>query len=230
MEIKKYFTKRKLLFVIIFAILGLFALQIPTTGVVGSEAKFTFFDAFAPITGAFIGSIPGVIAVFLMQFGNLLFHGAQIADAGTIIRFFPVLFAVLFFTRKRKINLIIPTLAISAFIAHPIGREVWFFSLFWTIPIFAYFFQEKSLIARALGATFTAHSVGGALWIWFLPLPAEIWISLIPLVIVERLLFALGISVSFLAVNNLLHILEKKQILNLGFQIEPKYLLFSPKR
>jgi len=36
---------------------------------IGSQAKFTFFDAFAPIAGAFIGSIPGIIVVILMQFG-----------------------------------------------------------------------------------------------------------------------------------------------------------------
>jgi len=79
-------------------------------------------------------------------------------------------------------------------------------------------------LARALGATFTAHAVGGALWIWVFALPAPVWISLIPIVALERSLFALGICVSFVLVNNLLAFLEKKHILNLGFVIEPKYL------
>ena len=223
-NIKQYFTKRNILFVVIFTVLGFIALQIPITQLEGSKAKFMVYDAFAPVAGAFIGSLPGVIAVFLMQFINFLFHGAVIEDVGTIIRFLPMLFAVLYFTRKGKLNLIIPMLAIIAFVVHPIGRTVWYFALFWTIPIVAYFFRDRFLLARALGATFSAHAVGGALWIWFFALPAPVWISLIPIVALERTLFAIGICVSFVLVNNLLSFLEKKHILNLGFMIEHKYL------
>jgi len=224
----KYFhqsiTKKNVLFIIIFVILGFIALQIPVAQLEGSKVKFTIYDTFAPVAGSFIGSIPGVIAVFLMQFFNFLVHGAQIEDAGTIIRFFPMLFAVLYFSRKRNINLIIPALAIVAFIAHPIGRTVWYFPLFWLIPIAAHFFRDRFLIARALGATFTAHAVGGALWIWVFALPAPVWDSLIMVVIAERLLFALGICGSFILVNNLLGFLEKRHLLNLGFYIDQKYL------
>src|SRR3989338_9218947 len=134
----QFITKKNLLFIAIFAIVGFIALQIPVAQLEGSRVKFTIYDAFAPIAGSFIGSIPGVIAVFLMQFFNFLIHGAEIVDTGTIIRFFPMLFAVLYFAKKRAANLVIPALAIVAFIAHPIGREVWYFSLFWLIPIIAH--------------------------------------------------------------------------------------------
>ncbi len=221
----KYFTKKNVLFILIFAVVGFFALQIPITQLEGSKAKFMVYDAFAPVAGAFIGSLPGVAAVFLTQFVNFLAHGAVIEDAGTIIRFLPMLFAVFYFARKGKLNLIIPIIAIIAFVAHPIGREVWYFTLFWIIPIVAHFLRDKFLLARALGATFTAHAVGGALWIWVFALPAPVWISLIPIVALERSLFALGICISFVLVNNLLAFLGKKRILNLGFMIEPKYLL-----
>ncbi len=224
-NIKQYFTKKNVLFIIIFAVLGFIALQIPIAQLEGSKAKFMAYDAFAPVAGAFIGTLPGVVAVFLMQFINFLAHGAVIEDAGTIIRFLPMLFAVLYFARKGKFNLIIPILAIIAFVAHPIGQTVWYYALFWTIPIIAYFFRDRFLLARALGATFTAHAVGGALWIWFFALPASVWISLIPVVALERIFFAFGIVVSFVLVNNLLAFLEKKHILNLGFIIEEKYLL-----
>lgn len=224
---KQYFTKRNIFFIIIFAILGFIALQIPVTQLEGSKAKFMVYDAFAPVAGAFIGSLPGVVAVFLMQFINFLAHGAVVEDVGTIIRFLPMLFAVLYFARKEKFNLIIPALAIAAFIIHPIGRTVWYFALFWTIPIIAYFFRDRFLLARALGATFTAHAVGGALWIWFFAMPAPVWISLIPVVALERSFFALGICASFVLVNNLLALLQKKHILNLGFIIDRKYLFGS---
>lgn len=224
-HVKQLITKKNLLFIAIFAIVGSIALQIPVAQLEGSKAKFTIYDAFAPITGSFIGSVPGVIAVFLMQFLNFLIRGAHIADVGTIIRFFPMLFAVLYFAKKGTSNVIIPIVAIAAFITHPIGREAWYFTLFWTIPIISYYSRDRFLFARALGATFTAHAVGGALWIWAFALPASVWNGLIPVVAAERLLFALGICGSFLVVNNLLGLLEKKRLLRLGFSIDQKYLV-----
>lgn len=223
--LKHLITKKKLLFIAIFAFVGFVALQVPVAQLAGSKAKFTVYDAFAPVAGSFIGSTLGIIAVFLMQFFNFLIHGAHIEDVGTIIRFFPTLFAVLYFAKKGKFNVIIPIIAIAAFIAHPIGREVWYFTLFWTIPIVAYFLRDRFLLARALGSTFTAHAVGGALWIWTFALPASVWNNLIPVVAAERLLFALGICGSFVAVNNLLCFLEKKRLLRLGFHIDQKYLV-----
>ena len=223
--LNQYINKRNVLFIIIFAVLGFLALQIPVAELEGSKAKFMVYDAFAPIAGSFIGTLPGVVAVFLMQFINFLKDGAVVQDIGTIIRFFPMLFAVLYFARKSNFNLVIQVLAIIAFIAHPIGQTVWYYTLFWTIPIIAHFFRDKFLLARALGATFTAHAVGGALWIWAFAMPAGVWISLIPVVAMERALFALGICVSFVLVNNLLAFLEKKHILNLGFSIDHRYLL-----
>lgn len=223
--IKQLITKKNLLFIAIFAIVGFIALQIPVAQLEGSRVKFTVYDAFAPLAGSFIGSIPGVIAVFLMQFFNFLVHGAQIEDVGTIIRFFPMLFAVLYFAKKGKFNFIIPIIAIATFLAHPIGREVWYFTLFWTIPVISYFLRDRFLFARALGSTFTAHAVGGALWIWAFALPASVWNGLIPIVAIERLLFALGISGSFVVVSNLLCLLEKKRLLRLGFHIDQKYLV-----
>lgn len=222
--IKQLITKKNLLFILIFAVVGFITLQIPVAQLEGSRAKFTVYDAFAPVAGSFIGSVPGVIAVSFMQFFSFLVHGAQIADVGTIIRFFPMLFAVLYFAKKRTLNLIIPIIAIAAFIAHPIGREVWYFALFWTIPIITHFFRDRFLFARALGSTFTAHAVGGALWIWAFALPASVWNGLILVVITERLLFALGISGSYVLVNNLLCYMEKKRWLRLGFHIDQKYL------
>lgn len=223
-NIQRYFTKRTVLFIAIFAVVGFAALQIPVTQLAGSNAKFTVFDAFAPLAGAFIGSIPGVVAVLLMQIFSFLFHGAHIQDAGTIIRFFPMLFAVLYFAKKGKLNLAVPLIAMAAFVAHPIGREVWYFSLFWTIPLICYFLRDRFLLARALGATFSAHAVGGALWIWTFSLPATVWNSLIPVVTAERLLFAIGIATSYVLLNNLLYVLEQKRVLNLGFRVDQKYL------
>lgn len=220
----RYITKRDILFILIFAVLGFIALQVPVTQLVGSKAKFTLFDAFGPIAAGFIGVVPGVIAVFLMQFVNFLVHGAQVVDAGTVIRFFPMLFAAWYFGRKTRFDWIVPTLAIIAWNVNPIGRSVWYFSLYWLIPIVMYFFRERFLLARALGSTFSAHAVGGALWIWVFALPKAVWVGLIPVVALERALFAIGIALMYVVFNNALAFLVKKKVVQWEFLVNPRYV------
>lgn len=218
-------TRQRIFFLIGFSVVGLIALQIPFTGLVGSNVRFTLFDFFGPIAGGFLGGPFGLAAVALMQLGNFLIHGAQVVDAGTIIRFFPMLFATVYFARKDPRMLLVPSLAILAFVLHPIGRTVWYFALFWLIPILCHFFRDRSLLARSLGTTFTAHAVGGALWIYAFNLPKAVWDKLIPTVIAERLLFTLGIAASYLIAVSILGWLAKKRIVRLPFSLEQKYLL-----
>lgn len=219
-----YFTKKNLIFLVIFVALGFIALQLPFTTVIGSKVKFTLFDFFAPMASGFIGTWPGLVAVFLMQGINFLVHGAQVIDAGTIIRFFPPLAAVWYFGSKSKFNIIVPVLAIVAFNLHPIGRSAWVYSMFWLIPVICYFLRERFLLARALGATFTAHAIGGALWIYAFGLSKEIWLGLIPVTAIERSLFALGIMAAYLVTNNALNVLTVKKILNAGWLVNKKYV------
>jgi len=80
-------------------------------------------------------------------------------------------------------------------------------------------------VLRSLGATFTAHAVGGAIWIWVFNLPAAVWISLIPVVIMERGIFALGISASYILMNNVLAYLSSKKLIPIGITLDKKYLL-----
>ena len=211
-------------------------LQIPVNTLVGSRVKFTLFDLLAPISGAFLGTGLGVAAVFLMQFVNLLIHGFASFDKGAIIRLFPTLFAVWYFALRPfdkaqgsglvgKRILIIPLVAMIAFNLHPVGRTVWFYSLFWLVPFLVWPFRERFLVLRSLGATFTAHAAGGAIWIWAFNLPAAVWISLIPVVILERGIFALGISASYILMNNILALLSSKKLIPAGINYDKKYLL-----
>lgn len=201
----------RIISIFLFSILGLIALQIPFTRLLGSNVKFTLFDFIAPTAGAFIGTLPGVISVLLMQIFNLFIHGSK-WDMGGIIRLFPTLFAVLYFSKKRQINWIIPLLAIIAFNLNPIGRSAWQYSMFWLIPIAANFFH-KNLFTRSLGATFTAHAVGGAFWVWYFGLSKTIWLALIPQVIVERLAMACGITLFSYIFAKVLNFALKKKIL-----------------
>lgn len=217
--------KRSIIFIILFGALGLAALQVPFNQLVGSSVRFTLFDFFGPLATGFIGTVPGIIAVALTQLADFFIKGAVVVDAGTIIRFVPMLFAAWYFGKKNIFNVIVPALAIIAFIANPIGRSAWAYSMFWLIPIVAYFFRDKSLILRALGTTFTAHAVGGALWVWVFGLSKTVWLSLIPTVAFERMLFAAGIALTYLVFNSLLDALVKRETIRSLMVIDPQYLL-----
>lgn len=223
--------KSKLVFVLFFIVLGFVALQIPVNTLAGSRVKFTLFDLLAPISGAFLGASLGIVSVVLMQTVNLATHGFSGVDHSSTIkliaslRFLPTIFGVWFFAKKEGKLLIIPALSILVFNLHPVGRTVWFYSLFWTIPFLVWPFREKFLLARSFGSTMTAHAVGGAVWIWAFNLPANVWISLIPVVILERSIFTLGISASYILMNNILAYLSAKKLLPTSVTFDKKHLL-----
>ena len=208
--------QKKLFFLSLFTILGFISLQLPFNKLAGSNVSFTLFDFFAPIAGAFLGPIYGIISVFSVMIANNLIKDVP-WTTGTIIRLFPTLFAVYYFATIQKkgenrLILAVPVLAIFAFLAHPIGRQVPYYTFFWFIPLIAYRFRNN-LYMKSLGATFTAHAVGGATWIWAFNLKASVWQGLIPVVISERLLFAAGIAVSFVVIKKVLTVLASKHVL-----------------
>lgn len=228
-------TNDKLKFIALFFILGLVGLNIPFTKLAGSNVSFTLFDFFAPIAGAFLGPLLGIVTVFAVELVNLFVKHTPL-QTGTIIRLFPTLFATYYFaimaSRKKssstdatesRLILAVPLLAIVVFIAHPIGRTVWYYTLFWAIPLIAYFFR-KNLFMRSLGATFTAHAVGGAAWIWAFGLPVKVWQGLIPVVIEERLVFAVGIVISYKLMQLALSYLAAKHLLPSVQKINPRYV------
>lgn len=214
---------KKILFTILFIALGFGAMQVPFTQLLGANVKFSLFDFYGPIAGAFLGSIAGMLTVLGMQITNWAVQGFH-TDMGTIIRIFPMLFAVLYFSKKSKFTLLVPVVAMIAFWAHPEGRQAWYYALYWLIPLVAYTFYDEFLLARALGTTFTAHAVGGALWIWAFNMKASIWISLIPIVWKERMMMAIGICATYIAFNYILSFASQKWNFTLPFvKLNPKY-------
>lgn len=207
--------QKKLFFLALFSIIGFISLQIPFNKLAGSNVSFTLFDFFGPIAGAFLGPLFGIGSVLTVEVANMLIKQTP-WTTGSIIRLFPTLFAVYYFAAIQKKSgrwiLAVPVLAIIVFLAHPIGRQIPYYTLFWVIPLIAYRFRNN-LYLKSLGATFTAHAVGGMMWIWAFNLKAVVWQGLIPVVIAERLLFAAGITASYLAVKYTLSYLASKKIL-----------------
>ena len=229
MKLNKLITPKGLLFLIIFSVLVFIGDRINFSRLGGAENQFfTLFQFFGPVAGAFLGPVVGVLSVLIAEVASKLYTHASL-DLVTVLRLTPMLFAAWYFgTKKDKISYLVPVLAIIAFVAHPVGRQVWYFSLFWTIPIIIKVLPKKygeRAFLRSIGATFTAHAVGGAMWNYIVPMTPAMWIALIPVVIFERIVFASGITISFTALNTLLDKLDtktKSEYLN----IDKKYVWF----
>lgn len=230
MKLNKLITKKGLLFLFIFTILVFIGDKINFSKLVGAENQFfTLFQFFGPVAGAFLGPVVGVLSVLIAEVASKIASHATF-DMVTVLRLTPMLFAAWYFgTRKDKLSFFVPVASIALFIAHPVGRQVWFFSLFWTIPIIIKLLPKKyseKVFLRSLGATFTAHAVGGAMWNYIVPMTPAMWIALIPIVIFERLMFAGGISVSYIGLNTLLDKLDTKTKAEY-INVDKRYVLFK---
>jgi hypothetical protein len=223
-ELNINLTRRDFAFLAIFGVAALLAARINFSSVLGAENQsFTMFQFFGPIAGAFLGTTLGLGAIMLAQVANFLLLGTAPSFIN-IARLFPMLFAAYYFAKgKNPLGIALPLVCMAMFIAHPIGAQAWYFSLYWLIPVLATFFPER-LFGRSLGATFTAHAVGSVLWLYTFQTTPVFWLALIPIVAFERLMFALGISVSYVTLNTLLAKAENKFNLK-AISIDRRYVL-----
>lgn len=148
------------------------------------------------IVGPLIGYATGpwiVLATFLLKrfFGWSLLGAPLVSAFSTYI---PTLCAAWYWNGASKIRLLLPILCIVVFMIHPVGSQAWVYTLYWLIPVTIYFIPRKSLFVHALAVTFIQHAVGSVIWLYYMPTTSELWYSLLPIVIVERLVFACGMA------------------------------------
>ncbi|MEM3555656.1 MAG: hypothetical protein QXF56_02990 [Candidatus Micrarchaeia archaeon] len=215
---------RKLAFLGLFTILSLVAYQLKFSTILGVPSQnFTFFQFLGPIGAGIFNPLLGVLSVLFVEILNFLISGKAL-ELITLIRFTPMMFAAFYFGSKSRSRVIIPLLCMALFITHPIGREAWYYSFFWLIPVAAALWKEN-LFLRSLGATFTAHAIGATAFLYAFNIPAEVWATLVPITAFERVSFAVGISISYVAVNTLLSSIAGKVDVSC-LKIDPKYVLF----
>jgi hypothetical protein len=197
--------------ILVFALLAVVADNINLSQLVGSSNQyFTAFQLFAPTIGAFIGPYAGIGAVLFGEAASFVWNGKE-ASAINLLRMLPMLAAVYYFANFAKkrgaivqaTSALLPIACMALFILHPVGAQAWQYSLFWLIPAIVMLLPQN-LFLRSLGATFSAHAIGGVVWLYLFPATPAYWMALIPIVVGERLMFAAGISVSFVAVNTVL--------------------------
>lgn len=203
MKIENVTSAKGLAFVLLFTGIALIASSINFSSALGAPNQtFTFFQFMGPIAGGFLGAGAGALSVLLAQLISFVYLGTT-PSLISILRLAPMLFAAAYFAKygKGKWQQAGVSLACMAlFILNPIGSQVWYYSLYWAIPAIVLLLPEN-LFLRSLGSTFTAHAVGGIIWLYFVPTTPAFWLALIPIVAYERLMFAAGISVSYVAFN-----------------------------
>lgn len=221
--------KQKVLFIIIFTVLSLVAFQIPISKIIGSKQSFTLFELLAPIGGMFLGPLFGALSAFFVRLINIVLF-RQSLDLLTVIRFLPAMMAAVYFGLKSKKTAFIFPICIILFLLNPIGRQAWLYPMIWLIP-FVLTFGKKHLIFNSFGATFTSHAVGSTIFLYTFGLTPQIWLSLIPVVFIERGFFTVGIWASFLAMNTILDKLSKiefaktlEQFVNKDYVLSLKFL------
>lgn len=229
MNLNKLITKKGLIFLLVFSILVFIGDMINFSKLIGADNQFfTLFQFFGPVAGAFLGPVVGVLSVLIAEVSSYLVLGKAFTLI-SVLRLTPMLFAAWYFgAKKDKLSFFVPIAAIIIFVAHPVGRQVWFFTFFWTIPIIIKLLPKKyseKIFLKSLGATLTAHAVGGAIWNYAVPMTQEAWIKLIPIVIYERLLFASGIAISFVLLNTILDKLDSKSKSEY-VNVDKKYVVF----
>jgi hypothetical protein len=153
----------------------------------------------APLVGAFGGVFASSIVLLVrIAVHFLLFKTLSLSFLAFCI---PGFFGSLYWaTRSSIIRVFVPLTCMALFIAHPVGGQAFVYSLYWLIPVALYFFGRNTLFAQALGSTFVAHAVGSVIWLYTVPMTATIWLGLIPVVALERLLFAVCMVVGYNAI------------------------------
>ncbi|MCD4739807.1 hypothetical protein K8R43_01295 [archaeon] len=199
----KFENKKKILFLTAFTALALICYQINFSSLLGTENQsFTLFQFIGPIGAGIFSPVFGAISVITVELINAVSKGS--IDLFGIARMFPMVFAAIYFGTKTKHKAIalVPLASMLLFWAHPIGAQAWAYPLYWLIPI-ATLWKKDNLLLRSLGTTFTAHAVGSVAFLYAFSTVPALWWGLIPIVFIERMLFALGISISFVAANTI---------------------------
>jgi hypothetical protein len=220
------------IFFVLFCSLSLLFYNIDVAYVVGAdEQSFSMFQFVGPVGAGLVNPLLGVAAVLLVEGVDKLLLNEFTFSTFSVLRFLPMLAAAYYFgaaAKKgggRRFGIAIPLLGMVLFWAHPVGAEAWAYPLLWAIPIAAAFVSERHVFLRSLGATFQAHVVGSVAFLYAIGMPAEAWWALIPIVLIERGIFAAGISITFVSLQSLLEFVAQMLKWDMGFiNVEGKFV------
>lgn len=166
----------------------------------------TFFTCFSAscITIPLIGLLGGTFST--MVFFTITLLSRLVLGYGISFKilayYIPGLCASLYLAQRSALLAVgLPIICMIAFILHPVGHDAALYTAYWLIPLLLLCIPQKTVFTHALTATFIAHAVGSTLWIYTHPTTPALWLALIPIVALERLIYALGITVMHTAIT-----------------------------
>lgn len=175
-----------------------------------SDLSFSATHALMPLTGAF-GGLVTTVGVIAFNLCSRLFVG--VSHAPYLITYhIPSVMASAYWIRAHwLIHVVVPLICMIFFIAHPVGMSAVPYACYWFIPIIIYYGSLRSVFARSLGSTMVAHAVGSVIWIYTVPMTSAHWYALLPLVAVERLIYAIAMTLSYHALEKLYAFLRQQK-------------------
>ena len=199
MEPKKF---SKVIVGVIFLLIMLLSFRIEVFQISGSNKAFTLHNLVAPVS---LGFVPSYVAIPMLIITKTYESFSIISLLFTL----PSIMAMLAFKYNNTFfKFVIPVLGILFFLLHPnigYGKSIYF--LLWLIPVIASL--KEHLLTKSIVSTFNAHIVGSIIFLYFVdPINAAFWNTLIPVVIIERLVFSLGIALSYLTFKQLTIVIE----------------------
>ncbi len=177
--------------------------------------KYNFFSMSslaAPVIATHV-SITSLIAITLLR---TVIHSAFYPLAGFLGLFYhlPSFAGALYFKKmlqkdmsafERMATLIAPLICMALFMSTSVGAAAWVYSLYWLIPAVLACLPQKNVFLSALASTFMVHAVGSVLFIYTTPMTPIFWMSILPVVLLERCSFALGITALYYLVHAAQH-------------------------
>lgn len=174
------------------------------------KGKILATQVILPLLGAFTG---GISLLLISTLYTILYSPFKLSLYFiSSVYHIPSFFAALSFGRFNSkklainsgiINYLIPLICSIAFIAHPVGSFVPFYTLYWGVPVLVQYFNLKSIFARSLAATFVAHALGTVFFIYSFDTDISFWVNLSKIVWLERLVLAASMSSAYLLINYL---------------------------
>lgn len=176
--------------------------------IIGSKAAFfSLSQAIAPVIGFYASSS----SVFIVYALRTLVHFFVLGlSAASFFYHVPTLFAALYISQESRITkALIPVVCILLFLAHPVGLQTAWYTLYWVLPLIVAFINTKSIFMRALASTLVSHAVGTLIWLYAGLLSAESIVAVATIAWLERLVFALALTAAYYGINYCLSLLEK---------------------
>jgi hypothetical protein len=169
---------------------------------------FSMNHAILPLLGAFCGSFGSVAYIITKLCANIcmlktLYIPLSQLGLGTCA-------ASLYWAKERYIVRIgIPALCFALFVLHPVGSGAVAYACLWFIPMVLAVIAPRNVFCSSLASTFTAHAVGSVIHLYTInAMSVEQWHALIPVALLERLIFTCGMTIMYTLIHSTLQALK----------------------